>query len=105
MACKYTINFIYNLICSLSQVASVPVSWPDFSVANKTSEKRKPQSASPPRQSSVMRMKRFQKSTAIYTLPARGATKRAGNLSRKYNFCYFYKFKEFYKRETKVKRQ
>lgn len=67
-----------NLVYSLSQAASMPMSWPEFSFSNKISDKGKPQSASPPRQSSVIRMKRFQKSTAIYTLPARETNKRRG---------------------------
>lgn len=79
--CSLTKNSI-DLVSIRSESAKLsnkPTSWPRSRIeshAIKTSrEKRKPQSSSPSSRhhpSSMRRMKRFQKSTAIYTLPIRG---------------------------------
>lgn len=69
-----------RLRCSESaKMDSKPTSWPQSrmeSHVTKTSrEKRKLKSSSPSSRNhpaSIQRMKRFQKSTAIYTLPIRG---------------------------------
>lgn len=76
----FSIFFLFAVFCSESaKMDSKPTSWPRSRMEShltKTSrEKRKLQSSSPSSRnhpSSVGRMKRFQKSSAIYTLPIRG---------------------------------
>ncbi len=65
---------IYLFEFSVSQ--SAPPSWP-HSGSKSPKVQRKPQSASPPRATTSSRMRRFQKSTAIYTLPIRGKRRRS----------------------------
>lgn len=82
-------SFCFVLCCSESaQSAAKPTSWPRSRVEShqtkNSREKRKPQSSSPKSTSrnqpgSVGRMKRFQKSTAIYTLPIRSKRHSVAN--------------------------
>lgn len=55
----------------MSKSSSAPPSWPSPVQRNSIIEQRKPQSASPPKNRITSKMKRFQKATAIYTLPIR----------------------------------
>lgn len=70
--------FLFQRSESGGDVDDKPTSWPRSRMESQTHtlrEKRKPQSSSPSSRNhpaSVRHMKRFQKSTAIYTLPIRG---------------------------------
>lgn len=86
---KFNVDSIFVvriIICSESaKMDSKPTSWPRSQIEShvtKTSrEKRKLQSSSPSSRNhpaSVRHMKRFQKSTAIYTLPIRGKQQHTG---------------------------
>lgn len=55
----------------MSKSSSAPPSWPSPGQRSTFIEQSKPQSASPPKNRITSKMKRFQKATAIYTLPIR----------------------------------
>lgn len=73
-------SFSFHSVCLRSESGDLegkPTSWPRSRMESHITirEKQKPQSSSPPSRNhpaSVRQMKRFQKSTAIYTLPIRG---------------------------------